>query len=187
MSNPIVIGIITGVVSSAAGAITSQLTRGDLNLIPSIVFGLTGGVAFGAITRWQNNKKSQANSDDSNKWNVWSAFQSDSVREIHANMTDAERSASNRDGLIFGGIYGIWCALSLVGPGMLIALGLISGNLRPAVGFVGVLLIVVHFAFIPVVQRRQRRLLCNTSWARENGIESDTLKLLKWPNKNTTI
>ncbi|WP_339750393.1 hypothetical protein [uncultured Rubinisphaera sp.] len=66
MSNPIVIGIITGVVSSAAGAITSQLTRGDLNLIPSIVGGVAFGLTFGAITQWQNNKKSQANSDDSN-------------------------------------------------------------------------------------------------------------------------
>lgn len=32
----------------------------------------------------------------------------------------------------------------------------------------------------------QRRLLYSPSWARENGIEPDTLKLLKRPNKNTT-
>ena len=63
MSNPIVMGIVTGVVFFLASAITSQLTRGDLNLIPALVGGVVFGVVFGAFIHRYNNKKSQSHSD----------------------------------------------------------------------------------------------------------------------------
>jgi len=65
MGNPIVLGVVAGAVSFLAGAVTSQVTRGDLNLIPSLVGGVAFGVVFGALMQWQNNKKSTPESDDS--------------------------------------------------------------------------------------------------------------------------
>lgn len=63
--NPIAIGAMTFVVAFLAGAVSSQLLRGDPNLSPSLVTAAAMGITFGAFTQWQNSKKSKSGSDDS--------------------------------------------------------------------------------------------------------------------------
>jgi hypothetical protein len=116
-------------------------------------------------------------------WKTWSPFQSKTVRNICANMTDSEKSAATRRGML----YGVWCAVSIALPLQFIAIGFVTGNLNPTLGVGGALLIVAHIACIPIWLRRQRQFLCNTLWSRENGLEPQGLKLFNWRSNKELV
>lgn len=113
-------------------------------------------------------------------WRTWSPFQSKIVRDICVNMTDAEKSTVTRR----GATYGVWVAISFALPGPFLAMGLLTGRLSMMFGMLGGLLILAHIACIPIWQRRQRKFLCSTVWARENGIKPNSLKLFNWHRTN---
>ncbi len=106
-------------------------------------------------------------------WKTWSPFQSEKVRQICAHMTSAEKTATT----LRGALYGFWTAATFAIPiGIITAQFLFAG--RNAVVIVGAaILIAIHSACIPLWQQAQRRFLCNTSWAREQGFDPDQLKL----------
>ena len=91
-------------------------------------------------------------------------------------MTPEERSAITRHGFI----YGLWIVLSLGLPVHFLVTGLLTGNLAPVLGTICGLLVVAHLVGIPIWQRRQRQFLASTVWAREQGIEADSLKLFRF-------
>ena len=115
----------------------------------------------------------QSPSNSVANWKVWSPFQSETVRDICANMTAEEKSAVTRRGFM----YGLWVAVSVALPLQLIFMGFATGNLNPILATFGGLLVVAHIVGIPIWQRRQRQFLCSTIWARESGIQPDSLKL----------
>lgn len=118
----------------------------------------------------------QSESVETSDWKTWSPFQPKIVRKVCANMTDAEKSTVTRHGIF----YGVWTCASFALPVQLMAMGLLAGNLNRAVSIVGGLLIVAHIVCIPIWQRRQRKFLCSTKWARDNGIQPENLKRFKW-------
>lgn len=63
MNNPIVMGIVAGVVSFLASAITSHFARGDLNLVPALVGGVAFGFTFGVLMQWTQKKKPQSKTE----------------------------------------------------------------------------------------------------------------------------
>ena len=65
-------------------------------------------------------------------------------------------------------------------PLQLIALCLVTGSLKPIVAIPAGFMILLHIFCIPIWQRRLRQHLCNTAWAREQGINPATLKLFRW-------
>ena len=121
-----------------------------------------------------NAPQSLPNSDTD--WKTWSPFQSQAVRDICANMTPEEKSTVTRRGLM----YGLWVAVSVALPIHFIFMGLCAGNLNPIIATIGGLLVLAHIIGIPIWQGRQRQFLCNTIWARENGIEPASLQMFRF-------
>lgn len=113
---------------------------------------------------------------ETSDWKTWSPFQSKIVRKICANMTDDEKSTAARHGML----YGLWCGVSFALPIQFIALAYFAGKLTRLIGALGGLVIVTHLFCIPIWQRRQRQFLCNTEWARDNGIQPGALIRFKW-------
>ena len=104
-------------------------------------------------------------------WKSWSPFQSPEVREICTHMTDAERKQIIKR----SGIYGLWCAATAAIP--------ISNAVTYPSRFTFIaaaVLCTVHIICIPVWLRWQRRFLCSTQWAREQGFRPDALKLFRF-------
>ncbi|MCX6847922.1 MAG: hypothetical protein NTY98_03285 [Verrucomicrobia bacterium] len=101
-------------------------------------------------------------------WETWSPFQSPEVRDICAHMTDAEiAKASARSGA-----YGLWSAVTFALP---LAVAFTSRSL--GVSVCAVVLVAVHLVCIPIWQKKQKRFLCSTDWARERGIKPDRLRM----------
>ncbi len=104
-------------------------------------------------------------------WMTWSPFQSPEVREICEHLTLAEKSAIS----MRGGLYGLWCAATVVLP---IQFFVMSPSSISAILLAGAL--VVHVLCISPWQRRQREFLCATTWARSQNITPDSLRLFKF-------
>ena len=101
---------------------------------------------------------------------TWSPFQSNEVREICAHMTSEERSqAGGRSAL-----YGVWVFASVVAP-----LGTAWRIQTPWMWTLAAVAILGHLAFIPVWQRRVRRFLSSTQWARGSG-QAANLRLFQF-------
>jgi len=101
-------------------------------------------------------------------WITRSPFQSQAVKEICANMSPSEKSTGARH----GALYGLWVVVTLAVP---IVAAIRFRNIIATV--VAVCLIVIHLACIPAWQRYQKRFLCSTQWARENGYTPESVKL----------
>ena len=109
-------------------------------------------------------------------WNLWSPFQSDSVKQICDHMTDSERFTAMRR----GGQYGVWVLGTFAIPvgAVVFALGgLQSPALVGSIIAIAIALILVHICCIPAWLRAQRRFLCSTQWAREQGLRPTDLRL----------
>src|SRR4051812_14267558 len=104
---------------------------------------------------------------------TWSPSQSDEIREICAHMTSEERSQAGGR----GALYGVWMFASVVAP--LCAAWRIQA---PWMWTLAAIAILVHLAFIPVWQRRVRRSLSSTQWARERGLAAN-LRLSRFTRK----
>lgn len=101
-------------------------------------------------------------------WKTWSPFQSPQTQEICVNMTPQEKNETARR----GAWYGVWCALTLAIP---LSQFFAVHPYLPV--YVALILMAVHLACIPIWQNWQRRFLCATQWAKQQGIQPDTLKL----------
>jgi hypothetical protein len=109
-------------------------------------------------------------------WKTWSPFQSASVRQICDHMTDSERFTAIRR----SEHYGAWVAVTFALPlsAVVFALGwLQSPAIMGAIIGIAITLILVHICCVPAWLRAQRRFLCSTQWAREQGLRSAHLNL----------
>ena len=108
-------------------------------------------------------------------WKTWSPFQSAAVKQICDHMTDSERFTAMRR----GGQYGLWVAGTCVLPAFAVV-GALGGLQSPTIigiiGAIAVTLILVHICCIPAWLSAQRRFLCSTQWAREQGIRPENLR-----------
>lgn len=101
-------------------------------------------------------------------WRTWSPFQSETVRQICANMSPDEK----KDVAMQGRIYGVWVALTFAIP-----IGLAVAVRGTVVIVIAAIAVLIHIACIPLWWKSQRRFLCNTKWAREQRLEPAQLKL----------
>jgi hypothetical protein len=101
-------------------------------------------------------------------WKTWSPFQSPEVRDICAHMTDTERAKVAER----GGGYGLWVAVTFALP---LAFAFTHRSLVAIV--IAAVLVTVHIICIPIWQKKQKRFLCSTAWARERGITPDRLRM----------
>ncbi len=113
-------------------------------------------------------------------WITWSPMQSPETAEICAHLTPSEESRL----MTRSGAYGLWCGVSFAFP--ITWLGMSLAGLFPSspsrIG-VAIALIVAHVVFIPKWQRNQKKYLCSTQWAREQGYTPEKLKLLSIKRK----
>jgi len=112
--------------------------------------------------------------EKSMSWETWSPFQSKDTRAICAHMTSGEKSAAMRR----GALYGIWGAISVCAPVALVIAhpSLVSLCLAAP-------LVAAHILCIPLWLRKQREFLCNTEWAKSQGIRPEVLRLLTLPGR----
>ena len=99
-------------------------------------------------------------------WRTWSPFQSQRTRDICEHMTpDEERQVWTR-----GTRYGMWCCISLAMPVAMIM------SFPSVIAFcIAGLLVVAHLVVIPTWRRKTKDLLCNTQWARSQGVSPDRM------------
>ena len=109
-------------------------------------------------------------------WKTWAPFQSETVREICANMTPEEKSKNTRIGFL----YGLWCAVTVAMPLQFTAMSWAVEKFRLSYAVVAVVLLGIHVAAIRPFRRYQRRFLANTAWARNNSIDAETLELSRF-------
>lgn len=102
---------------------------------------------------------------------TWSPFQSTQVREICRHMTEAERAR----GITRGALYGVWVAATVAAP-----MSFAWGSATRARWVLAVSLLIVHVVCIPLWQKRVRRFLCSTAWAREHGLAAESLPLFRF-------
>ncbi len=76
--------------------------------------------------------------------------------------------------MCWGGLYGLWCAVTLVAP---LNFFFTVAVPHPAHIAIAAVLIIVHIVCIPVLLKTMRQFLCSTVWAREHGITPDRLRM----------
>ena len=101
-------------------------------------------------------------------WRAWGPFQSRQVREICAHMTEAER----RELSLRGALFGIWNAATFFVPW---AVAFYAP--RPLNWALAPIVLLVGLAFYPLWQRIMREFLASTSWARQQGVAPETLRM----------
>ena len=104
-------------------------------------------------------------------WSTWSPSQSDEVRQILAHMMPEERTRMTISSMQFGLCFGLTFSV----PVAMIMYGWSTGLWTSWLTVAGIFLVVTHYAYVPWWVRRQKRLLCDTEWARGNEITSETL------------
>src|SRR5436190_24357270 len=106
----------------------------------------------------------------SKNWKNWSPFQSPEVREICSHMTMIEWARASRR----SGLYGIWVGVTFAIP--LSALPFFAIIEKSwAIIVIAAVLLAVHIACLPIWQKRTKRFLYSTAWAREQGLTSEGL------------
>lgn len=111
-------------------------------------------------------------------WKTWSPFQSEDTQRICRHMTAEEKEIAEKR----GGMYGIWVALTFAIP-----VGMAVGfRETTAVVIAAAILAAIHIGFIPFWLRSQRQFLCNTQWAREQGMSAEELRLFGWGRNGDT-
>src|SRR4051795_7029179 len=90
-------------------------------------------------------------------------------------MTESERFTAMRR----GGQYGVWVAGTCAIPVAVVGAfgGLQSPTIMGIISAIALTLIVVHICCIPAWLSAQRRFLCSTQWAREQGLRPENLRL----------
>jgi hypothetical protein len=102
-------------------------------------------------------------------WKTWSPFQSPEVREICTHMTDRERSRGSWQ----SGLYGLQIGVTMSVPVIPAIFG--HGYLSLITAIV---LLAAFIVSIPLWRKAQKRFLCSTAWARENGFTPEHIRLL---------
>ena len=110
--------------------------------------------------------------DKGSTWFV-SPLSSPKVREIVSHMTRKERAELN----FMGALTGVWISVLSFGSFLIVRQ---TPDQWDALVFITAILL--FFATLPLIWTMQRRLLCTTQWARQEGIDAqmigkDTLKL----------
>ena len=100
--------------------------------------------------------------------------QSQQVREICAHMTEAER----REWTLRGALFGVWNAATFFVPW---GIGFFAP--KPLNWIVAPILLLVGLAFYPLWRRIEREFLASTRWARQQGIEPESL----WMSPNIVM
>ncbi len=101
---------------------------------------------------------------------TWSPFQSAAVKQICAHMTEEEfRLAMGRSFW-----YGIWVTATCAGP-----FGFLIFTSNPAVRVAALGLMLLHIVSIPTWLKMQRQFLCSLSWAKEQGMTPERLKMFQ--------
>ena len=109
-------------------------------------------------------------------WQTWSPFQSAVVKQICDRMTDSERFTAMRR----TARYGVWVAGTFALPvsAVVVAVfGLHSPTIIGTIIGIAMALILVHICCIPTWLSAQRRFLCSTQWAHEQGLRPEDLHL----------
>ena len=101
-------------------------------------------------------------------WRTWRPFQSRQVREICDHMTEAER----RELTLRGALFGIWNAATFFVPW-----GIFLFAPKPVNWIFAPIVLLVGLAFYPLWQRMMREFLASTSWARQQGIAPESLRM----------
>jgi hypothetical protein len=101
-------------------------------------------------------------------WQTWSPFQSEDVRQIVAHLTSEEKEAL----LKRSRSYGRWVAITFAMP---IAAAVVLRE--PVLIVLAAIVVSIHLACIPWWQQSVRHFLCDTNWAREQGLDPTQLKL----------
>lgn len=105
---------------------------------------------------------------------TWSPFQSETVKEICEHLTPAEW----RMAVLRGAGYGAWCALTFSLPVTALVFSIFASPLRSVPVYLGAAaLTALHLACVSRWLGMQRRLLCSTKWAREQGLMPEGLRL----------
>ena len=109
-------------------------------------------------------------------WTTWNPFQSEIARTIATNLTESEkRQMTKRSGL-----WGFWTIVGLSAPMGFLGAGFTVGRVNWLVMTPCFALIIAYLLSVRPFWRRQRELLADTEWARENGIQADEIKLTRW-------
>ncbi|MCW5550547.1 MAG: hypothetical protein KIS67_00130 [Verrucomicrobiae bacterium] len=101
-------------------------------------------------------------------WKTWSPFQSPEVRDICAHMTDPEKGQAAWHGWVAG----LGVSVTLGPPFFLAVLGYTVMSIATAL-----VMVPAYIAFTRMWQKRLRRFLCATAWARNQGITPERLRL----------
>ena len=104
------------------------------------------------------------------RWLTWSPFESPTVREIKAHMTDDERAKY----IAVSGKGGLFLGVALV---LSTTLGILIGGLAWGMPLVMGAMVSVCVIFGLRMRRKVSELFCSTAWARLNHIEPNTLRL----------
>jgi hypothetical protein len=110
---------------------------------------------------------------------TWSPFQSPEVRDICAHLTPDERQQLMENGRHAGRQFAMWIVLpGTVATGALILSGW--------VGLVGASVFLVYLAVVVwprlrAMQLTNKKLICESEWAREKGYSTTTLRLFEFP------
>lgn len=114
------------------------------------------------------------------RWKTWAPFQSKKVREICAHLTDEEFDTLVQESMNFVTVVGKWFVvpISITGAVAYVIIANYGGSI--AFALVPCALIFVSLALVPRLQKIQKELLCSTAWAKEQGIEPDSLKLFSF-------
>ena len=122
-------------------------------------------IAPSLVSRLTNRKAMESQCMD---WKTWSPLQSAQTKDVCAHMTESER----RTVALRGGLYGLWCAATFAIP---ISQAMVFRN--PVTLTVAAILCSIHIIAIPFWLRSQRRFLCGTVWAKEQGVNPNDLRL----------
>ena len=101
--------------------------------------------------------------DESGKpdWRAWSPFQAPLVREICANMTEAEKREATKREILFS----LWNVGTFFGPWFCIMF-----LPAPLTWVCGIVMLLIGLSFYPLFRKMEREFLCTTAWARQQRI-----------------
>jgi len=95
-------------------------------------------------------------------------FSTPLVREIHAHMTDAEKSKMEW----FALRYGLWVGGTFAIP----LTNLILHHENPLVVVISAILVTTFIICLPYWLKTKKQMLCSTTWAKEQGVTPDQIK-----------
>jgi serine/threonine protein kinase len=104
-----------------------------------------------------------------------SPLASPEAREIASHLTKAEQG----EAALYGLLWGVWIVVATFG-----SMFLIQSLTAPGNWIVASVIWILFVASLPVALRMQRRFLCSTEWAKENGYSAGKMKLFSFSRQN---